>query len=122
MKTVHSYSYLCSEFVTKLVLTSLLERRPRGLHLGHLDVLVFDSILASALLRIFVEFDTPTLSARETISRCESLLIGCASYIWLGYAISVRVRFVNNDLSGLFIRLEMRRILFELGPTATFCT
>jgi len=108
--------------VTKLELTLLLDCGFRGLRLGHLDVLVFDGILTPPLLRIFVEFDTPIWSARESIRRRERLLVGCASDVRLGYAISVRVRIVNDDLASLLIRLKVRSVLFVLGSMAIFCT
>src|SRR5216684_4946687 len=122
MSTEYCDPYLCLKFVSKLHLTPLLLcRSRRGLRLGHLDVLIFDGILAPSLFRILVEFDTPTRSAREAIHRRESLSVCSASDVWLNFTTGVRVRFLNNYLAGLFIRSEMSRVLSVLGLTTTSC-
>lgn len=114
-RKLHLYSYLCPEFVAKLVLTSLLAHRFRGLFFGHLNVLVFDSVLASSLLRIFIEFDTPTWSARESIYGRESLSVSGARDVRRGYVIIVGVGLVDDQLAGLFIGLEAGSVVSALG-------
>ena len=100
--------------MAKLDLTPLLARRFRGLFFGHLNVLVFDGVLASPLLRIFVEFDTSAWSARESIYRRESLSISGARDVRRGYVIIVGVRLVDDNLAGLFIGLEVGRVVSAL--------
>ena len=87
----------------------------RGLLFGHLNVLVFDGVLASPLLRIFIEFDTPTWTARESIYRRESLSVSGARDVRHGCVIIVGVRLVDDHLAGLFIGLEVGSVVSALG-------